>query len=626
MNRKPALAKAFVLILVSLMAVCIVATQPAKSQSSFVTIHIRADGTIDPPTVPIQPDGDVYTFTGDIYGALVVERDNVVIDGAGYKLQGNGGYWPPAVQIGYRIPIPESVRNNVTLTNIGIVGFECGVDITGSHNTISGINVTGGTDHYGRAVNIGGSDSYGRVISGSNNVVRGCRIIENQGYGIFISASGTVLSDNYIADNGNAGICFVYGAAVLRNNTLINNGEAFDFMEYSATNFVQDIDDSNTVDGMPVCYWVNKRGRTVPSNAGYVYLITCSNITVQGLSLTSNPDGVVHNSNGIYLIATTNTVITNNTLKVGSGISIMSSSRGYSENITIAKNNLASGIFAMGSHITIMENSLVTKGIKINGNDNLITRNNLTKCEIGINLRGSENIIIQNNVIDCETSIRIFYSHNNTFYHNNFVNNKQHVFEEHYTFEFPMSTYYSSVNNTWDAGYPSGGNYWSDYNGTDNNGDGIGDIPYIVYENYTDRYPLMNEFIIPEFPDTTSPTISIVSPENKTYTVSNVSLTFTVSEPTSWSGYSLDGQAIVTIAGNTTLTGLSLGEHTLIVYTRDVAGNTGASEIICFSIKTQQSELFPTTWIVGAIVIVAVVGATLLVYFVKVKKTAGKAE
>jgi len=48
-------------------------------------------------------------------------------------------------------------------------------------------------------------------------------------------------------------------------------------------------------------------------------------------------------------------------------------------------------------------------------------------------------------------------------------------------------------------------------------------------------------------PDTTPPTISIVSPENKTYSVNNVSLAFVVDDPTSWVGYSLDGQANVTI-------------------------------------------------------------------------------
>ena len=96
-----------------------------------------------------------------------------------------------------------------------------------------------------------------------------------------------------------------------------------------------------------------------------------------------------------------------------------------------------------------------------------------------------------------------------------------------------------------------------------------------------------------------------------------------MSETTSWIGYSLDGQANVTIAENTTLSGLSEGPHSLIVYAKDTAENTGASEIIHFTIKTQQAKPFPT-WIVAAIVIIAVVGAALLVYSTKIKKTTRK--
>jgi hypothetical protein len=171
--------------------------------------------------------------------------------------------------------------------------------------------------------------------------------------------------------------------------------------------------------------------------------------------------------------------------------------------------------------------------------------------------------------------------------------------------------------NFWDFGYPAGGNYWSDYAGLDvKNGsnqdqlgsDGIGDTPYIIYENNKDNYPLM--------PYGSPPAISIVSPENKTYAVNHVDLTFTVSEPTSWIGYSLDGEANVTIAGNTVLSGLSNGSHRLVVYANDMDEKTGASETIYFTI-VQKSEPFPITWIVAATAMIAIGGAAFLLYFKK---------
>jgi parallel beta-helix repeat protein len=124
--------------------------------------------------------------------------------------------------------------------------------------------------------------------------------------------------------------------------------------------------------------------------------------------------------------------------------------------------------------------------------------------------------------------------------------------------------------------------------------------------------------------DTTSPNITILSPENTTYATTSVSLTFVVDEVTSWIGYSLDGQANVTITGNTTLSELSDGSHSLIVYAKDTAGNTGASEIIYFTIETEKEEEAFPTWIIAPIAIITLVGAALLISFIKIKKTTKK--
>jgi hypothetical protein len=56
-------------------------------------ITITRDGTIDTQNAPIQHIGDTYIVTGNIAGyCLKVERSNVTIDGAGYTLEGKGGW------------------------------------------------------------------------------------------------------------------------------------------------------------------------------------------------------------------------------------------------------------------------------------------------------------------------------------------------------------------------------------------------------------------------------------------------------------------------------------------------------------------------------------------------------
>jgi hypothetical protein len=128
------------------------------------------------------------------------------------------------------------------------------------------------------------------------------------------------------------------------------------------------------------------------------------------------------------------------------------------------------------------------------------------------------------------------------------------------------------------------------------------------------------------------PSLFILLPQNQTYyfgniTLGSIPLNFTVNKATSWVGYSLDNQINATVSGNTTLTGLSDGQHSLILFANDTIGNMGASQPMNFTIavpKTMDSKPFLTATIasVSGIVTVVVAGVGLLIYFKKHKATA----
>jgi len=114
------------------------------------TVYIRADGSVEGTDKIFTMNNITYTFTDNIYDSIVVERDNILLDGQGYTLQGSGGSGTG---------ITLSGRSNVTLRNIEINAYWHGVWLnSSSDNTVSGNNIT--------------SNSYYGVllVSSSNNI------------------------------------------------------------------------------------------------------------------------------------------------------------------------------------------------------------------------------------------------------------------------------------------------------------------------------------------------------------------------------------------------------------------------------------------------------------------------
>jgi len=106
-----------------------------------------------------------------------------------------------------------------------------------------------------------------------------------------------------------------------------------------------------------------------------------------------------------------------------------------------------------------------------------------------------------------------------------------------------------------------------------------GSTVWSVLHTQLDYYSVdFSIYVRPRFPN--------LSIENITYFSPDIPLSLNVDESTFWLGYNLDGQSTVTMLGNTTLTGLSDGSHSLFIYSRDLAGNIEKSDTVFFTVKT----------------------------------------
>lgn len=150
----------------------------------------------------------------------------------------------------------------------------------------------------------------------------------------------------------------------------------------------------------------------------------------------------------------------------------------------------------------------------------------------------------------------------------------------------------------------------------------------LAYGENTDGKSGMDTASVTFLVDVVPPKVTILSPQNQTYDTTSMPLNFSLSEKADWVGYSLDGQALVTISGNTTFVGLSEGLHNVTVYANDTVGRKGNSETVTFNVTRETEKVpavepepfpvVPVAVVSGASAIA--VGVGLLVYFRKHKR------
>jgi parallel beta-helix repeat protein len=271
------------------------------------------------------------------------------------------------------------------------------------------------------------------------------------------------------------------------------------------------------------------------SNIGYLALVNCTDVTVNDIDLSNDEDGML-------IAESTNTTLVNVTLA------------NTHTNITL------SGLSSQ---------PLIYGGLTFFKSDN--------------------NLVINSRIVNNSVGVCLYGSSGNVFYHNSFVDVDKPVISN---FQGPGSPPSGPcLINKWDDGYPSGGNYWSDYNGVDlkmgpsqnqSGSDGIGDTPYIIDANNTDRYPLMAPFNTFSAGTWNGVTYNVDVVSNSTisdfsFNATQKTISFNVAGSSSTTGFCrvtipnalLGGSYVISVNGSgpLTLNEIPDGTHTFLYFT-----------------------------------------------------------
>lgn len=227
-------------------------------------------------------------------------------------------------------------------------------------------------------------------------------------------------------------------------------------------------------------------------------------------------------------------------------------------------------------------------GINLVDVENLVVQNNnIESNRCGISLwRSQNNSILNNNVTNNDLGTTVFESSNNTLCHNNFVNNAAQIHSE-------------NACNVWNNAYPSGGNYWSDYNGTDvlsgmyqneTGNDGIGDRPYSLDEANRDNYPLLEPWTniavnVSPFKATVGQGYSLqinVTIQNQGYESATVDIAVSMDTTSilELSNMTLAGNSFASFTFVWNTKGFALGNHTIRIYVTPIPGETDTTDNI----------------------------------------------
>ncbi|WP_292463816.1 NosD domain-containing protein [Methanolobus sp.] len=313
-------------------------------------------------------------------------------------------------------------------------------NITANNVTIHGFNITGASEYSGIYV-----QSVSNCNISENHLV-------NNSFGIYTSSSTDSTLTNNTLNSNEYGI-FLYDST---DNTLIDNimtSNDYNFGVYgtSMEHFIHDINPGNLVNEKSLYYLIDQANMQVSSDAGQVYVVNSTNVTVKDITVSSCLDGVTfaytNNSKienvtaseceyGFYLFKSDLNILNNISSNNNDYGIIIDESNNNTLSDSIVNSSTFEGIYLYtSSYYNTVTNNIVSNnewdGIALysSSEHNIISNNTINSngCD-GIYLDHSGNNTLEDNVItdNPESGIDLYNSHDNAISSNIVSNNTHH--------------------------------------------------------------------------------------------------------------------------------------------------------------------------------------------------------